>query len=270
MDDAQEKERGGDVNLDIIGLKQGYGNRTVLQDISFSIGSNEMVAVLGPNGSGKSTLIKTVCRIKQPLDGSIMLDGEDLLSIDRRRFSKTVGYVPQKYAPSDYMQVFDAVLIGRAPYMEWSYSDEDFEMAAKATEMMGIDDLIEKNIHDLSGGQIQKVIIARAIAQDPKFYILDEPTSALDLMNQMETMSSMRRIMAARGAGVLVALHDINLAMRFTDRVIMLKDGAVYASGKPEDVITEKSLSDVYGISSEIVEGRDGLYVHVCGGVRNV
>ena len=143
-------------------------------------------------------------------------------------------------------------------------------MAAKATEMMGIDDLIEKNIHDLSGGQIQKVIIARAIAQDPKFYILDEPTSALDLMNQMETMSSMRRIMAARGAGVLVALHDINLAMRFTDRVIMLKDGAVYASGKPEDVITEKSLSDVYGISSEIVEGRDGLYVHVCGGVRNV
>ena len=252
------------MTLEIKGIEQGYGDRTVLKDISFTVQPNEMVGVLGPNGSGKSTLIRTVCRIKEPISGTISLDGEEISSIDRRRFSRSIGYVPQKYAPSDYMQVFDAILIGRAPYMEWSYSDNDFEMAAKASAMMGIDDLIDKNIHDLSGGQIQKVIIARAIAQDPKFYVLDEPTSALDLKNQLDTMRSMRNIMSDRGAGVLVALHDINLALHFTDKVLMLKDGKVYAFGDSEDVITEKSIRDVYGISSEIVDGRDGRYVHVC------
>ena len=252
------------MTLEIKGIEQGYGDKTVLKDISFTVQPNEMVGVLGPNGSGKSTLIRTVCRIKEPISGTISLDGEEISSIDRRRFSRSIGYVPQKYAPSDYMQVFDAILIGRAPYMEWSYSDNDFEMAAKASEMMGIDNLIDKNIHDLSGGQIQKVIIARAIAQDPKFYVLDEPTSALDLRNQLDTMRSMRNIMSDRGAGVLVALHDINLALHFTDKVLMLKDGKVYAFGDSEDVITEKSIRDVYGISSEIVEGRDGRYVHVC------
>ncbi len=252
------------MTLKIKGIEQGYGDKTVLKDISFTVQPNEMVGILGPNGSGKSTLIRTVCRIKEPISGTISLDGEEISSIDRRRFSRSIGYVPQKYTPSDYMQVFDAILIGRAPYMEWSYSDNDFEMAARASAMMGIDDLIDKNIHDLSGGQIQKVIIARAIAQDPKFYVLDEPTSALDLKNQLDTMRSMRNIMSDRGAGVLVALHDINLALHFTDKVLMLKDGKVYAFGDSEDVITERSIRDVYGISSEIVDGRDGRYVHVC------
>ena len=252
------------MTLSIRELKQGYGEKIVLQDVSFDVEQGEMVGVLGPNGSGKSTLIKSICRIKQPMDGSICIDDEDISVIDRKVFSKYIGYVPQKFAPADYMQVFDAVLIGRAPYMEWTYSKEDFAMAAKAVEMMDIDDLLEKDIQDLSGGQIQKVIIARAIAQDPRFYILDEPTSALDLRNQLNTLRSMRNIIDQRGAGVLVALHDINLAMHFTDRVVMLKDGHVYACGRPEEVITEQSIMDIYGVSSEIVEGRDGKYVHIC------
>ena len=252
------------MTMSITNLVQGYGNKTVLKDISFDVEQGEMVAILGPNGSGKSTLIKSICRIKQPLGGSITIDGENIMGIDRKVFSKYIGYVPQKFTPSDYMQVFDAVLVGRAPYMEWTYSREDFEMAAKAVEIMGIDDLLEKNIHDLSGGQIQKVIIARAITQDPRYYILDEPTSALDLRNQLNTLRSMRDIIERKDAGVLVALHDINLAMHFTDKVVMLKDGLVYACGKPEDVITEQSIKDIYGVSSEIVDGKDGKYVHIC------
>ncbi|MCQ2084898.1 MAG: ABC transporter ATP-binding protein [archaeon] len=252
------------MSLRLENLVQGYGKKTVLNDISFEVPEGKMVAVLGPNGCGKSTLIKTVCKIIPPKGGRIIAEGEDISDIDRREFSKIIGYVPQKYAPSDYMQVFDAILIGRAPYMGWSYSDEDFEAAADAVDEMGIADLIDKDIQDLSGGQIQKVIIARAIAQKPRYFILDEPTSALDLRNQLNTLRTMKRIIDKQNAGVLVALHDLNLAMKFADHVVMLKDGKVFAAGAPEEVINEDSIMAVYNVSSEIVEGRGGKYVHIC------
>ncbi len=253
------------MSLEIRNLKQGYGSKVVLEDISLEVPEGSVVAILGPNGSGKSTLIKFVCRIKPPMSGSISVDGQDSLAMDRRTFSKYVGYVPQKYAPSDYMQVYDAVLIGRAPYMEWTYSKNDFEMAAKAVEAMGIEDLLDKNVQDLSGGQIQKVTIARAIAQDPKYFVLDEPTSALALKNQMDTLRTMRDITSSGKTGALVALHDINLAMHFADSVVMIKDGLVHSSGTPAEAITERTIEEVYGVQSEIVEGRGGLYVHIYG-----
>jgi iron complex transport system ATP-binding protein len=251
------------VSLVIEGLEQGYGSRTVLQDIDIEVPQGKMVAVLGPNGSGKSTLIKTVCNIMKPRKGRIIADGEDISDIDPKEFATYLGYVPQKYAPSDYMQVFDAILIGRAPYMGWSYSKNDFEVAARAIEQMGVEQLIDKNIQDLSGGQIQKVILARAIAQEPRYYILDEPTSALDLRNQLNTLRTMRTLMRERDAGVLVALHDLNLAMRYADHVVMIKDAHVYASGPPQEVITPDSIRAVYDVESEVVESNGELYIHI-------
>ena len=252
------------MSLEINDLVQGYGSHIVLDGVSLSIPSGKMVSVLGPNGSGKSTLIKTVSKVLEPKGGTISADGRDITDIKGKEFATLVGYVPQKYVPVDYVQVFDAVLMGRAPYAGWSYSKEDFKVASEAIELMGVEDLIEKNVHDLSGGQLQKVILARAITQKPSYYVLDEPTSALDLRNQLNTLRTMKMMMAECNAGVLVALHDLNLAIHFCDEVVMLKDGHVYDSGPAEEVITEESIRDVYGVESEIVEGRGGKFVHIC------
>ncbi|MCQ2078821.1 MAG: ABC transporter ATP-binding protein [archaeon] len=224
----------------------------------------EIVCVLGPNGSGKSTLIKTVCDILKPISGEISVNGLKVGDIGAKEFSKLVGYVPQNYSTSDYMKVFDAVLLGRAPYMSWSYSREDFRMAAKSIHDMGIFDLIDRNVNDLSGGQMQKVTLARAMTQNPEFFVLDEPTSALDLRNQIDTLTAIRNVVRQQNAGALVALHDLNLAIQFCDRVILIKDGRVYRDGRPLDVIDEESIFQVYGVYSEILEGREGRFVHIC------
>ena len=251
------------MTLTVHGLRQGYGDEEVLRGIDLDVEKGKLVSVLGPNGSGKSTLIRTVCNILSPRGGTIEADGASVTGMSPKDFSRVVGYVPQKYVPSDYMKVFDAILLGRAPYISWSYSDDDFAHADRAIDMMDIWDLADKYVNDLSGGQTQKVVIARALAQDPEYFILDEPTSALDLKNQMTALRTIRNVISDGRSGALVALHDLNLAIHFSDEIVMLKDGLVHARGKPEEVITEQNISEVYGGRSEILEGRDGMFVHV-------
>ncbi len=252
------------MSLKIESLCQGYGKRLILDDISFDVGDGEIVTVLGPNGSGKSTLIKTVCNVIKPRSGTICADGEIISKADPKQFSKTIGYVPQRYQTMDFMKVFDAVLIGRAPHMSWSYSDNDFQKAHDAMETMGILDLADMNTNDLSGGQMQKVTIARALAQEPRYLVLDEPTSALDLKNQLDALRAVKDVARNKGTGVLMAMHHLSLAMKYSDRILMLKDNKMYAYGTPDEVITEQSIWDVYGVRSEIMEGRDGMFVHIC------
>ena len=247
-------------------IRQGYGDNVVIEGISFELEKGSLISVLGPNGSGKSTLIRTVCGMMKPWSGSLSVDGKDISDMEPKELSRNLGYVPQRYMQTDYLKVFDAVLIGRAPYMSWSYSRDDFEHAENAMERMGVMDLADRYVNDLSGGQLQKIIIARALAQDPNYFILDEPTSALDLKNQMVALRTVKDIVSEGRSGALVALHDLNLAMRFSDETIMLKDGRVYAMGRPEDVITEESIRDVYGVSSEVYEGRNGRFVHILEG----
>ena len=247
-------------------IRQGYGDNVVIDGISFELEKGSLISVLGPNGSGKSTLIRTVCGMMRPWSGSLSVDGKDISDMEPKELSRNLGYVPQRYMQTDYLKVFDAVLIGRAPYMSWSYSKDDFEHAENAMVRMGVMDLADRYVNDLSGGQLQKIIIARALAQDPDYFILDEPTSALDLKNQMVALRTVKDIVSEGRSGALVALHDLNLAMRFSDETIMLKDGKVYARGRPEDVITEESIRDVYGVSSEVYEGRNGRFVHILEG----
>ena len=247
-------------------IRQGYGDNVVIDGISFELEKGSLISVLGPNGSGKSTLIRTVCGMMKPWSGSLSVDGKDISDMEPKELSRNLGYVPQRYMQTDYLKVFDAVLIGRAPYMSWSYSKDDFEHAENAMMRMDVMDLADRYVNDLSGGQLQKIIIARALAQDPNYFILDEPTSALDLKNQMVALRTVKDIVSEGRSGALVALHDLNLAMRFSDETIMLKDGRVYAMGRPEDVITEESIRDVYGVSSEVYEGRNGRFVHILEG----
>ena len=249
------------MKLEVSNLIQGYGSKIVLNDISLNINSGELVTVLGPNGSGKSTLIKTMCNIMKPKSGRISIDGEDSTSMSRKEFAKVVAYVPQSSVTFSNTSVYDTVLAGRRPYIEWNYSHSDIKIAADAMRVMHIDDLHDSSISSLSGGQKQRVHIARALTQNSNFFVLDEPTSALDLKHQIDTMSIMHRLVKY-GKGALVALHDINLALNYSDRVIVLKDSKIYDQGRPKDVITEKMINEVYGVSANIIEDEYGIFIH--------
>ncbi len=240
---------------------QSYDSFEVLKNISFTAEAGEVLALLGPNGCGKSTLIKTICNVKPAISGSVHINGTDITEIKKKDLAKLIAYVPQSNIHSVFSTVYDTVLVGRRPYMEWSYTRNDLKIAAEAMMAMRVDDLADRYVNELSGGQMQRAFIARALTQDPGFYLFDEPTSSLDLRNQLDTMRIMNEIVKKRGSGMIVALHDLNLALRYSDKVLVMKDKGIYAFGRPEDVITEQTIYDVYDVDAEIVEGKHGKYI---------
>ncbi len=247
--------------MSVEGLSQGYGEHLIIDDLSFTAKSGELLTILGPNGCGKSTLIKTLCNVISPRKGTIHIDDRDLCGMDPKEMAKLIGYVPQTMTSFGYSTVYDLVLIGRRPYVHWSYSSNDLRIAADAMITMNVNSYADRSIQELSGGQRQRAFIARALAQEPKFYIFDEPTSSFDLRNQLDTMRIMRRMIRERGACLIVALHDINLAMRYSDRVMVLSDAGIYGIGKPKDIITSKMIKDVYGVTADIMEDKHGPFV---------
>ncbi len=250
------------MKVEIRELSQGYGKDPVIQDITFAVSSGEIVSVLGPNGSGKSTLIKTMCNIMKPRTGEILIDDVSTREIPKKEFAKHVAYVPQSSTAFGYTSVYDTVLAGRRPYINWDYSREDIRIAADAMRTMGVQDLHAKNLSDLSGGQRQRVHIARALAQNSEFFVLDEPTSALDLHHQLETMKIMQNLCRNQNKGAIIALHDLNLALNYCDRVIVLANRTIYSQGPAKETITEEMIRDVYGVHSRIVEDEHGRFIH--------
>ena len=250
------------MNLRVQSLSQKYGKTTVLHDISFSAESGKITALLGENGSGKSTAIKTIADVMPCPADTVFAGGRDITTVSRPDRAKMIGYVPQYFHYTAYTTVLDTVLLGRRPYMSWSVSEEDLSLVDEALSMMNIADLSGRYINELSGGQRQRVFIARAIAQNPVFYLFDEPTSSLDLRRQLETMSVMRTIVRKNGSGMIVALHDLNLALKYADSVVLLKNGRIYAEGAPKDVLTRETVAGVYGVDAERVETESGTFIH--------
>jgi len=250
------------MRLEVKGVEQGYGKKTVIRDIDFCVDPGEVVTILGPNASGKSTLIKTMCNILSPRSGTITIDGISISEIDRKEFAKMVGYVPQTTMFFGQSTVYDTVLIGRKPYVEWSYSSEDINIAADAMIKMKVGLLYDRLVSELSGGQVQRVSLARSLAQNPKFYMFDEPTSALDLRNQLDTLKMMRSLVRETKASMVMAMHDLNLALNYSDKVLALKNGTVYKFGTTDEVITEKMIKDVYNVDCEIVDGPRGKFIY--------
>lgn len=256
------------VILSVQNLCQSYPNKKdVLKDVSFEAETGKVVSLIGPNGCGKTTLIKTICGVFGQKNGTISVDGVPLSSMSRKETAKVVGYVPQNVIYSGHSTVFDTVLLGRFPYVEWTYTKKDIGIVSDALRCLGLEGLSGRDIGHLSGGQRQKVFIARSLAQDPRFYIFDEPTNSLDLKNQLNTMKIMRDIVKEKKACLVVALHDLNLAMRYSDEVIVLKDGVVFDKGPPEDVITADMIEKVYGVSSKIFEEDGEFFVHLYEGI---
>lgn len=249
------------MKLSVESLFQGYDGKTVIEDIDFQADTGNILSILGPNGSGKSTLIKTLCNLHDPMRGHVNIDDRNIKNYKRTELSKILGYVPQYYNYAQFTTVLDTVLMGRRPYINWDYTEEDLNMAERSMKRMNILDLASRYINEISGGQLQRVFIARTLCQNPNFYIFDEPTSSLDLRHQIETMKIMRGIVHGEDRGMIIALHDLNLALRYSDKILMLSKKKIYSYGPPRETITTKAIKDVYGVEAEIIESEKGPFV---------
>ncbi len=232
-----------------------YNGRPVLQDIDFELPPGQILGVLGVNGAGKSTLLKCINNILKPRSGTVLLEGRNLFRLNRTAIAQKIGYVPQKHHDEN-MSVFDSVLLGRKPHISWSASEGDLLKVEKLISLMGLQDLALRPVSSLSGGEAQKVLIARALAQEPSVLLLDEPTSNLDLRNQLEVMSIIEKVVKSKNMSAVIAIHDLNLALRFADLLLVLKNGSIRTIG-PKDTITPDIIEEVYGVHSIIqhVEG---------------
>lgn len=224
----------------------------ILHKISFDLDAGHCLALLGNNGAGKSTLIKCLNRIHNPKSGSVVVQERNVQEMRRLEIAQNIAYVAQQ-SEGDQLTVFDSVLLGRKPYIKMEPTKEDLRITREALERLELDPFALRYTDELSGGELQKVVLARALAQQPKVLLLDEPTSNLDLHNQHEVLRVVSQIAREDHIGVIVIIHDLNLALRYCDRFLFIKDGMVYDYGD-ESTITTKAIEDVYHVKSQIVE----------------
>ena len=242
-------------------ITKDYGSKRVLDNVSFSLGNKEIIALVGPNGSGKSTLIKTIATIHAQTSGTVSLDGNDVRAIDPIDLAKEIGYVPQGFSYTLYSTVFETVLMGRRRYIKWSVSEEELSRVQRSLDALEMGEHAGKYMDELSGGERQKVFIARALAQEPRIFLFDEPTSALDIRYQIEVMETMRRITREQDSSMIVAVHDLNLAYRYADTVVVLNHGKMEGYGKPCEVLTPDCIRSVYGVDSFAIENEFGKFI---------
>ena len=240
------------IQVKSISFSYDSNRSNILDDVSFDIEKGHCLAILGNNGAGKSTLLKCLNRIQNPKRGSVIADGEDLLKIPRREMAKRIAYVPQHSARSNTM-VFDAVLLGRKPYIRWDATDEDRKIVSDLLVQLNLQKYSDRSMDQLSGGELQKVVLARALAQQPQYLLLDEPTSSLDPKNQHEMLHLVKDISRENNIGVVMVIHDLSHAARYCDRFLFLRDSKVYAYGGPE-VLTPENIRAVYGMEVDILE----------------
>ena len=250
--------------LEVNDVSFNWGENDVLKNLNLEIGENELVSLLGVNGAGKSTLLKCLNRILTPELGEIRALSKDINEMDLIQLSKIMSYVPQSVRSSFTMDVFDVVLLGRRPHINWMISNEDRDKVSNTLRFMNLEDFAFRRFNELSGGERQRVIIAKAIAQDPSIFLLDEPTSDLDLKSQIEIMKKLKELISNPESpkSALVAIHDINIAARFSDRILLLHEGKILASGKPFEVLTAENIATVFGVSSSIEWWNDS-YIRV-------
>lgn len=229
--------------------------KCVLRDIDLTLPKKKFVAILGPNGSGKTTLMKQINRILTPQKGCVTADGKNLAKLSAGELARTIAYVPQMTGSIIAGSVMDTVMLGRKPYIQWKPSDEDIDIVSACLLRFDLQSIAHRPFNALSGGQKQTVLIARALAQTPQIYLFDEPVSFLDVRNQLEIMTAARELVDQDGKTVIMVLHDLNMALRFADHVVIMKEGNVYAQGAPKEVITEENVFAVYGTHAAIKNG---------------
>ncbi len=240
------------MKLEIAGLQFSYNSIPVLDDVDFELKKGEMLTIIGPNASGKTTLLKCINNILNPQKGSILIDEELLNTLSMREIARRIGHVPQPGTESFPTTVFDTVLMGRKPHGAWKPNRKDLEKVSKTIEKLGLEGIAMRNIKEISGGQKQKALIARALAQNPEILLLDEPTSSLDLKHQLDVLDVVKK-QTRNGITVVMTMHDLNLAARYSSKILMLSDGKIYDAGDV-DILNSKNIESVFGVKVDIVQ----------------
>ncbi len=248
------------VAVSVRDLSYMYRKKPVFSNISFEAVKGEVLGLVGPNGSGKTTMIKCIDGILHP-QGEVRVFGDPVSSLHRMEIARRIAYVPQSFPEGLSSAVFETILMGRRPYLNWQTGPEDEEKVYHAMKLLRVEDFAFRKIKELSGGERQRVMIARAIVQETPVILMDEPTSSLDVRHQMEVMEVARNLAVKNDLTVIMSLHDLNLASRYCDRIVMFKEGARYGFGTPEEVLTEDVIEQVYGIETRI--NRDGDYPYI-------
>lgn len=240
------------MKLRVQDVEFGYSSSPTIRDVTFGVEAGDLLGIVGPNGVGKTTLLKCLNRILQPRRGAVLLDGDDLTTMARTAVARRVGYVAQRSVASR-MTVYDMVLLGRIPRIGWGVGSDDLRVADAVIELLGLGELALRYADELSGGELQLVQIARALVQEPLVMLLDEPTSNLDINNQHRLMSTIQQVVRSNAIAAIMTIHDVNLAIRYANKFILMRDGAVFAAGGRE-VITPAAMRAVFSIEVHVGE----------------
>ncbi len=253
------------LKLEMQNVSLGYAHKPVLKDITFKAMPGEITGLIGPNGSGKSTVIKALSRVITPYSGKILLNGQDIRKIPRKELACLLGVVPQMPLLPSTFTAFEIVLMGRNPHLGMFQFEGigDWRIALDAMEKTATQSLLERRVNELSGGEIQGLLIARVLTQETEAILLDEPTANLDIGRQVEILDLIKSLCLENNLTVLAALHDLNLAVQYCDRLLLLNNGKIYAEGTPEEVITADNIREVYG-------ARNCVYRHPVSGLPTI
>ncbi|OMI91633.1 ABC transporter [Streptomyces sp. M1013] len=237
------------------GVTVGYGARSVIDGLDVAIPPGVITTIIGPNGCGKSTLLRTLSRLLRPTGGTVVLDGEDIASLRTRDVAKKLGLLPQAPVAPEGLTVSDLVARGRHPHQSWlrQWSSDDADVVRRALAMTGVSDLADRPVDSLSGGQRQRVWISMTLAQGTDLLLLDEPTTYLDLAHAVDVLDLVDDLHES-GRTVVMVLHDLNLATRYSDNLVVMREGAILAQGHPRDVITADLLHEAFGLRAKVID----------------
>lgn len=237
------------------GVTVGYGGRVVIDKLDVAIPPGVITTIIGPNGCGKSTLLRTLSRLLKPAGGTVVLDGEDIGRLRTRDVAKKLGLLPQAPVAPEGLTVADLVARGRHPHQSWlrQWSSDDADVVERALAMTGVSDLADRPVDALSGGQRQRVWISMTLAQGTDLLLLDEPTTYLDLAHALDVLDLVDDLHES-GCTVVMVLHDLNLATRYSDHLVVMREGSILAQGHPRDVVTAELLHEAFGLRARVID----------------
>lgn len=241
------------MEIKAVDLGFSYYDNAILKDININLEGNKMVSIIGPNGVGKTTLIHCFSKILKPTQGQVFINGEDINSYKLRDLAKIIAYVPCTSLDTFPLTVTDTVLLGRNPHSKWGSLNSDLEKVQETLQLLEIEELAMRPFNELSAGQRQKVVLARGLVQESQILLLDEPTANLDIKHQMSVTRLLRDYSHNHGIMVVMISHDLNIASKYSDDVIMMQGGGIFAQGPPKDTINPKNIEAVYGVKSKTV-----------------